>query len=101
MPYVPQNQFNVGTGLGYKNFDWNVNFLWKSEMADQAVAAGRRTIPSYGVIDTSFSYRYSQGTNLFLRVKNLLDNTYLTSLRPFGARPGAPRTLFTGFTQTF
>jgi Fe(3+) dicitrate transport protein len=101
LSYVPQNQVTLGSGVHYKKFAMDVNLLWKGQMADQAVAESRSVIPSYGVIDTAFSYRYSKKGKAFLRVNNLLDNTYLVSLRPFGARPGAPRTIVAGVNQRF
>ncbi len=101
MPYVPQNQITFGSGVHYKKFAMDLNFLWKGQMADQAVALNRSLIPSYGVIDTAFSYQYSRKGKAFLRVNNILNNTYLVSLRPFGARPGAPRTIVAGFNQRF
>jgi Fe(3+) dicitrate transport protein len=70
-------------------------------MADQAIVEGRKIIPSYAVIDMAFAYKYSDKGRAFLRVNNILDNTYLVSYRPFGARPGAPRTIMAGFNQNF
>lgn len=101
MPYVPQNQISFGTGVSYRKFAMDVNMLWKDQLADQSVAEGRRLVPSYGVIDTAFSYNYSAQGRAFIRVNNILDNTYLVGLRPFGLRPGAPRTVVAGFNQTF
>jgi len=101
MPYVPQNQFNLGAGLTYKAFSFDLNLTWKDQIADQAVAENRALIPSYGVIDTAIAYRYSRKGKFFFRVNNILDNSYLVSLRPFGARPGSPRTVVAGFNQTF
>lgn len=101
MPYIPQNQVNIGTGVAYKAFAFDLNILWKDQLADQAVAENRRIIPSYGIVDTAFSYKYSSKGKAFLRVNNLLDNTYLVGLRPFGLRPGSPRTIVAGFNQTF
>lgn len=101
MPYVPQNQISFGTGLSYRKFAMDVNMLWKDQVADQSIAEGRRIVPSYGVIDTAFSYDYSSKGRAFVRVNNILDNTYLVGLRPFGLRPGAPRTVIAGFNQTF
>lgn len=101
LPYIPQNQVSLGTGFEYRDFAMDLNFLWKDQIADQSVAEGRRIIPSYGTIDSSFSYRYSSKGKAFLRVNNLLDNAYLTSLRPFGLRPGSPRTFVAGLTQSF
>ncbi len=101
MPYVPQNQVSFGTGVSYKKFAMDVNMLWKDQIADQSVAEGRRLIPSYGVIDTAFSYQYANKGRAFVRVNNILDNTYLVGLRPFGLRPGSPRTIVAGINQTF
>ncbi len=101
MPYVPQNQISFGTGVSFRKFAMDINMLWKDQVADQSVAEGRRLIPSYGVVDTAFSYQYNQKGRAFLRVNNILDNTYLVGLRPFGLRPGSPRTIVAGFNQTF
>lgn len=101
LPYIPQNQVSFGTGVGYDRFSFDVNLLWKGQMADQAVAENREIIPSYGVIDTAMAYRYSDKGRAFLKVNNLLDSSYLVGFRPFGARPGAPRVIAAGFSQRF
>ncbi len=101
MPYIPQNQVNLGLGLGFMKFAFDLNILWKGQMADQAVAEDRQLVPSYGIVDSAFSYRYTSKGKFFLRVNNVLDNTYLVSYRPFGARPGSPRTMVVGVNQRF
>lgn len=101
LPYVPQHSVNLGTGIRNQKYEFNLNVLWKSQMADQSVAENRKLIPSYGVIDTTIKYHYNQFTNLFLKVNNVLDNSYVVSYRPFGIRPGAPRLLRAGFNHTF
>lgn len=101
MPYIPQHQLNFGAGIGYKGLSANLNFLWKSQAADQAVAENRAFIPSYGVIDSAFAYQHDKLTKVFLNVNNILDQTYLVSFRPFGARVGAPRTFSLGLNRSF
>ena len=101
LPYIPQYQISFGTGASYKKLSFDLNLVWKDQVVDQAVAQGRRIIPSYGVIDTALGYQYARDGKGFIRVNNLLDNTYLTSLRPFGLRPGSPRTIVAGVTQGF
>lgn len=101
MPYIPQNQVNLGLGMGYDKFSMDLNFLWKGQMADQAVAENRQFVPSYGLIDSAVSYRYTKKGRVFFRMNNILDNQYLVSFRPFGARPGAPRTATVGINQRF
>ncbi len=78
-----------------------MNILWKGQMADQSVAEGRSIIPSYGVIDTALAYDYDKSGKVSLKVNNILDNNYLVSLRPFGARPGSPRSFSVGLKQRF
>ena len=70
-------------------------------MADQAVELGRKMIPSYGVIDWTMSYQLDREIRLYTKVDNILDKSYLTSLRPFGARGGKPRMLTIGLNQKF
>lgn len=101
LPYIPQDQVALKLGVVYDKFSSNFNFLWKSEVADQAVETGRVIIPSYGVIDWVGNYRYSKNGDFFLKLDNITDNSYLVSLRPFGARPGKPRTFSVGLNQTF
>ena len=101
MPYIPQHQLNFGAGIRYKGISANLNFLWKSQAADQAVAENRAFIPSYGVIDSAFAYQHDRLTKVFLNINNVLNQTYLVSYRPFGARVGAPRTFFSWFKSEF
>lgn len=101
LPYVPQHSVNLGAGIRNQKYELNLNVLWKSQMADQSVAENRKLIPSYGVIDTTFKYHHNRFTNVFVKLNNVLDNTYVVSYRPFGIRPGAPRLLRAGFNHTF
>lgn len=101
LPYVPQHQVSLSAGIEYKSLAWNLNMVRKGRMADQSVAENRQFIPSYGVLDTIVSWNYSRKGKTYMKVNNILDNTYLTSLRPFGARPGAPRTFSLGLNQSF
>ena len=101
LPYIPQNQVSLGTGVGYKKIDFDLNLVWKGQLADQAVANNRQIISSYGVIDSMLSYQYNKKGRGFIKVNNLLDSTYMVSLRPFGARPGSPRLITVGINQRF
>jgi len=46
LPYIPQNQINIGTGIQYRSVAFNLNLLWKDQVADQSVSPGRQIIPS-------------------------------------------------------
>ncbi len=101
LPYVPQDQVSAKVGLNNDIFATSLNMVWKGDMADQSVEEGRKLIPSYGVLDWVASYNYSKTGKIFTKVDNILDNTYLVSLRPYGARPGKPRMLSIGLNQKF
>jgi len=101
LPYIPQHQISVSLGLNYKRFSANINTLWKDQVADQAVLVGRVNIPSYSVTDLAFSYRYGQESNIYLRADNIFANDYITSLRPFGLRPGKIRSFTAGIKHVF
>jgi Fe(3+) dicitrate transport protein len=101
LPYVPQDTWNLQVQAVKGDWRNTLSFLWKGRMADQSVAQDRVIIPAYGVIDWGLDYRYSRKTMLFAGVNNLLNNSYLVGLRPFGARPGLPRTLRVGLRHQF
>jgi len=101
LPYVPQDQVSAKLGVSRESLSTSLNTIWKGKMADQSVELGRRIIPSYAVVDWVGSYNYSKKGKVFAKVDNIFDNTYLTSLRPYGARPGKPRMLSIGWNQKF
>jgi len=70
-------------------------------MYDQSADAGQLTIPSYGVVDYTAQYQLSTQWALRLKVDNVFDKLYATSIRPFGYRPGKPRALSLGVSGEF
>lgn len=101
LPYIPQDQINAKIGVKYKKHSSSLNITWKGEMADQAVESARKIIPSYGIVDFSHNYSYSQSLSFNLKIDNLLNNKYLVSYRPYGARPGKPQMLSLGLKYKF
>ncbi|MNL50336.1 TonB dependent receptor [compost metagenome] len=70
-------------------------------MYDQSVEANREEIPAYGVVDWTAKYQYEKNGQLYARLDNILDNKYMVSLRPFGARPGKARSVMVGVKHIF
>ena len=101
LPYVPQNTVSLSTGFIYGKFSVFNNINWKSKIADQSVTKDRRILPSYGTVDLALKSHHIKNTEIFLNVSNLLDHSYITSLRPFGARAGAPRIIEAGMVRSF
>jgi len=96
LPYIPRLQGQLSLGVERGAWSWMGLGNFVSTVADQAVAVGRAEVPSFFVINTSLRYQIRPGTHLILRADNLLNRRYGVSFRPFGLRPGAPRTFFLG-----
>jgi len=74
----------------------------QSRMIDQ-VEQGREELPdsfytdAFFVLDATANYRPTSWLELYVGGQNLLDNAYIASRRPFGARPGRPLFAYAGF----
>ena len=101
LPYLPQYKFSLSLGIIRDSFSSTLFYNGQSSVYDQSVRKGRKTIGAYGVWDWVAQYRYSESGRVFLRVENLLNNNYLVSLRPYGARPGKPQLLSVGLSHVF
>jgi Fe(3+) dicitrate transport protein len=101
LPYVPKVQYTINVGTVYGRFTEEFSFVYQKNAYDQSVAANRREIPAYGIIDWTGRYTLNKSSQVFARVDNLLDKEYMVSLRPYGARPGKPRAFMVGLSYTF
>ena len=61
-----------------------------------AEATDERTVFDFGL-----HWNGLERTSFYVQVRNLLDETYLVSRRPYGARPGLDRTLLGGASFRF
>lgn len=100
LPYVPKHQA-AGT-VGFLSKEWgglNIGFSYVEGTREKAGSGepppGGET-DSYVVIDLSASLRLLPELSLYGKVENLLNNDYIASRSPFGARPGRPRFIYGG-----
>ena len=104
LPYLPENLVFGEIGLVHERWSTHLSASYVDEMRS---VAGSGDIPDnertdgYWVTDLAASYQLSDAVELFGKVENLLDETYVASLRPAGARPGRPRSTFVGIRVTF
>ncbi|MFO0679736.1 MAG: TonB-dependent receptor [Polyangiaceae bacterium] len=94
LPYVPRNQLSATTGLEGKRWGITAQGTFVDRMRERAGAGPyvpTDTTDAYFLLDVSGQVTVWRTVNLYVNVRNLLDETYLASRRPFGARPGAPR----------
>lgn len=101
LPYVPEHQYQLSLGLQRGQWSADLRFNWVGKQYDQASEQGRKAVAAYGVVDASVKYKLDANQVAYLKADNLLDNEYVVSYRPYGARPGKAQMLQLGFRQTF
>lgn len=104
LPYMPRHQLAASVGLTGPVWGLNLKASYVGEQDEQAGEGGPledETVPSYTVVDATARYLFTPGQEVYLKANNLLDREYLISRRPFGARPGQPRTLIVGYKIQF
>jgi Fe(3+) dicitrate transport protein len=65
-------------------------------VAGQGAVAGDESIDAHLVWDALASVRLSEAFSAYLKVDNLMDETYVASRRPAGLRPGLERSAYAG-----
>ncbi len=101
LPYIPEHQLRASAGLEIERFSLNLAASYVGEMrtkAGQGAFVTAETVPSHVVWDTVASWNFSEHFSTYVKVDNLLDETYIAARRPAGVRPGLPRTAYLGFT---
>ena len=101
LPYIPENQFRLTAGLEHDQFRINLAASYVGKMrtqAGQGAYAPLETIDSHTVWDMVAAYNVTEKLSTYVKVDNLLDETYVAARRPAGVRPGLPRTAYVGLT---
>ncbi|MFY2763548.1 TonB-dependent receptor family protein [Arenimonas sp. MALMAid1274] len=104
LPYLPEHLLHAEAGVVGER--WRLN-LAANYLDDMRTVAGRGDVPaaertdSALVWDLSAAYRLTEQVELYARVENLTDETYVVARRPAGARPGQPRSGFLGVRLSF
>ena len=101
LPYIPENQFRVTAGLEHEKFRVNLAASYVGKMRTQARQGAYpplETIDAHTVWDMVAAYNVTEKLSAYVKVDNLLDETYVAARRPAGVRPGLPRTAYLGLT---
>ena len=103
LPYIPKHQAGVEWQIKKGPMELNLSTSYVSDMRD---VAGQddpleiENIPGYTVFDALMSYRAHRKTKIYLKGENLLNQAYMVSRRPYGARPGRPFQMMVGVKQS-
>ena len=104
LPYLAEHQFSIEAGLQAPK--WEL-FLSANYFGEMRTRAGQGAIPSgegieqRTVFDLAGAISLGERLRLRLKVRNLSDEVYVAARRPYGLRPGLPRTLLAGFELGF
>lgn len=104
LPYLPEHQAQILVGLDADRWGINLTASFADEMrieASQGPVNARNSTDSAWVFDLAADWTMTRQIDLFARIENVGDETYLVAWRPAGARPGRPRTALVGFNARF
>ncbi|QDH69277.1 TonB-dependent receptor family protein [Marilutibacter alkalisoli] len=100
LPYLPEQALNVQVGVEGERWRVNLAGNYIDDMRTNAADTDPRTESAF-VVDLAAGYRLTQQAELFARVENLTDETWIASRRPAGVRPGMPRQTYLGVRVKF
>jgi len=101
LPYIPEHQLRATAGIESEH--WRVS-LASSYVGRVRTKAGQgafepsESVDPRVVWDVLASWRFTEHLSAYVKVDNLLDETYVAARRPSGVRPGLPRTAYLGVT---
>ena len=102
--YLPEHRLNAQLGLAKDNWRLNASVLYQSDMRN-IPGKGRidkgDLIEAHTVVDLSASYDVLLNLQLYSTIDNVLDEQYVAGVKPYGFRPGKPRSLNVGAKYQF
>ena len=101
LPYLPEHLVHAEIGLAGERWRLGLAANYLDDMRTEAgTGPGERT-DSAVVWDLTGGFQLNDRVELYARVENLSDETYVVARRPAGARPGQPRSGFVGVRVGF
>ena len=99
IPYIPEHQGRIYTGLAGNRWELNVNLTYQDQVR---TVAGSGSVPDnestddFLTVDLLGRWDATDWMSLVLKVNNLFDEEYIVSRRPAGVRPGLDRQAYLG-----
>jgi len=103
LPYVPEHQGSVELVLATRKAGLGVTGSLRGPMRDvagQGPIPEIERVPATATFDLSADWSFTEELRLYGLVRNLTDAATVVSLRPYGARPDAPRAFVLGLKLT-
>lgn len=104
LPYLPRHQAALVLGAKKDRFGLSASLAYVSAMRDVAgqgeLRPGESTDAQW-LFDMAGTFTVVPQGSLYVKADNLLNAAYVTSLRPFGARPNHPISVLVGYRHAF
>ncbi|MEM7278940.1 MAG: TonB-dependent receptor [Pseudomonadota bacterium] len=97
LPYIPETQLQVSSGLESNRWGWSLSLNYVDEACVRASCGEFERIDSSTQFDTSLRYYLSDSMTLSATIENLSDEADIVARTPYGARPNKERSAFVGF----
>jgi Fe(3+) dicitrate transport protein len=102
--YLPEHRLNVQAGIGRNDWKLNTSVLYQSEMRNvpgEGSIDRNDLIEAHTIIDLSASYQYTRMLQFYGTIDNVLNEQYVAGVKPYGFRPGKPRSINVGAKYSF
>ncbi len=108
VPYIPELTLSIGTGIETANWGVFITGSYVSETYTSADNVSNQLngdgnpdarygkTDAYFTADASTFYRVNKNVKLLAGVQNILNNEYVASRQPYGARGGLPQYVYAG-----
>ena len=104
LPYLPEHTVHAEAGVERGAWRAGLGATYVDSMRTRAgsgpVPGGERT-DAVLVWDVTAAWTFAPGAEIYGRIENLSDESYVVARRPAGARPGLPRSVFVGVRWAF
>ena len=102
VPYIPENQLQLSLGAISRLWSGHLNTSYADAMRTKA---GRGPLEGQGtdsrvVLDLLVERKLAR-FSVYGQIRNLSDEVYIAARRPYGVRPGLPRTFLAGVSVDF
>jgi Fe(3+) dicitrate transport protein len=102
--YLPEHRLNAQIGLEKDAWKINASLLYQSEMRNvpgEGSIAEADLIEEHTLVDLSASYQAMPALQLYSTIDNIFDEQYVAGVKPYGFRPGKPRSVNLGAKYQF
>ena len=102
--YLPEHRLNAQVGLEKDAWKLNVSLLYQSEMRNvpgEGAIDKADLIEAHVMVDLNASYQVMPALQFYSTIDNVFDEQYVAGVKPYGFRPGKPRSVNLGAKYQF